>query len=265
MAEIAIKIGTVGTYTDGDVLAAFNHRRIRCCHAQHICFPKVGDGKDRTWERLNGAGLLDLDDPARDFEAATREYMLERLSHDKARIVYPDGHTIEFNSGQNFEMGGKLVHMDIAAYFMRKTKTLRSPGGNGQPAFGELGKEIIYNGRSDFSHAALDKVWVAIETKTPHREADYPLWAATDVELMHTLFIPVDDFDDATAADLVASEMDETDPENPVMVHKRKHRVDWKPLFARSGFTEADVSDKRKTVDLREFVALVRADIVVMK
>jgi len=83
MAELALKIGAGANYRDGDILAAFNSRFIRCVHAQHICHVKNAGG---------GIGVLrDNSHVARDWFEHTHQYRFERVSRTKInRITLAD-------------------------------------------------------------------------------------------------------------------------------------------------------------------------------
>src|SRR5687768_2274240 len=72
---LQLKIGTVGpdpAYQDGDIICAFNRRRCRCVHAQHICHP---------WKATpNAHGLLALSTVVHDYFEKTHQYRFERVS-----------------------------------------------------------------------------------------------------------------------------------------------------------------------------------------
>ncbi len=84
MAELVLKIGSRGTnlnrdYQDGDIMCAFNARRIRCVHAQHICHRKNAGG---------GVGVhRDNNHVARDWFELTRQYRFERVSRTEIHRV----------------------------------------------------------------------------------------------------------------------------------------------------------------------------------
>ena len=271
MAELALKINNGGTYEDGDILCAFNRRRIRCDHAQRICFPK-SKGPQRNWIRLNGVGLLNNDDVARDYEEATKEYRLDRLAISRCRSTrLSDRVVIEWESNRRFIYhDGRECQMDIAMYFRNKCRTLRSPGGRGQPVFGKPRREIIYDGRTTVTHATLDNVWNAIEAKTAERESDHTLWGAGSQELKSFFFVSVDDFDEAEAGDLVAPltkvvPVSEENPEGIETVEQRKHKVSWEELPGISADTIAKIRDGAVTVDGRRKSTFARRDIILLK
>ena len=242
MAELAIKIGDSGSptgYKDGDVLCTFNTRRILWVHAQHICWPRVNGRKV--------AGPL----LAKMFER-TRQYKWERVSKDEikrtnlwtlAEVVYgskpiddPDrpGHKIHCNVAEHFafhQASGKL------------------------PLFGDT----HYGGRSKSDAATVAFVWDDIEADTPHRRTDFQRWPTGVDDLKEHLFLPTDDFTDATAEAYVEEEWDDSDPDAPVLVKKRIKKVDWETLFPMalpsSISTAAQVRNKGLSVDVRQRTA----------
>ena len=138
--------------------------------------------------------------------------------------------------------------------------------------FGLAGKEIWYGGRIDTSHERLDLVWSKISELTGRLESEpeFQLWPMQRLDLMHHLALPVDDFDDAEAEALVAPVLDTSDPENPVVLHKRARHVAWRDLFPMDippTTGEADVLDIKKSVDVRGRTAgpLRRSQIVQTK
>ena len=251
MAELVIKIGSVSPdpkhYQDGDILAAFNSRFIRCVHAQHICHVKQAGG---------GIGALrDNAHVARDWFEHTHQYRFERVSRTEIkRILLADLTEVIFD-GMPKLVDGKMQHMDVELYVNRRMLH------NGHKMFGTTGAEVWYGGRTDVSDAKLTLVWNAIETKTPHLEANFPLWPAGSKDLISHLFVTVDDFNEAEASDLVSSELDFTDPEDIRIVKKRRRHIVWRDVIETKEY--AAIEDKTVSVDLRETITpLVREDIV---
>jgi len=226
MADLAIKIGSVGkspAYQDGDIIAAFNSRRIRCVHAMHILDPRKAGGGLRAPRNARHI--------SRDFYELTHQYRFERISNREARRVdLLTGEEVVFNERLKIVKGENFA-MDVPLYIARR---LDHPG---HVVFGKPGSEIWYGGRKDFSNATLDLVWSTIQNKTQLKEEDFTQWPAGINDLKSHLFLSVDDFDDATSEDLVAPELDTSDPENPIVLRKRKNFVVW-----RNFVPSADVS-----------------------
>lgn len=255
MAELALKIGDTDTYKDGDILCAFNSRRIRCTHAQHICHPKLAGG---------GVGAhRDDAHVARDWFEATAQYRFERVSTKEVkRVTLATMDEVIIDSTPRL-VDGKMQAMDVNQYVARRLAHDR------HRIFGSPGAEVWYGGRTDVSNTALNKVWTAIETKTPERESSYTRWPAGRQDLKEHLFIAVDDFDDKEAETLVEPDTEVTgqDPDGAdiIVTHqKRKRKVDWQavPQFSLSA---GNVTNPTLTVDVRDSFELVRASVVEVK
>lgn len=292
MAELALKVGAGANYSDGDIIAAFNSRAIRCVHANHICHRKLAGG---------GIGALrDNAHVARDWFEHTYQYRNERISKTEFRrtdLITLDefiaGPVPKIDPTKGFE-----TSTDVPLYVRLRLVHER------HKIFGTPGREVWYTGTRNVSNANLDLVWNAIETKTAFREVDFPRWPmqkeqpaqqirlAIPVDLRRSmkargdvppfqvkyfgtdrqyhvadegtvvtailggsesrshLFVTVDDFDDAVAEDLVSSELDKTDPDNPIIVKKRKRHIVWRDEIPTR--EHADIEDKTATVDLRD-------------
>jgi hypothetical protein len=253
MAEMALKIRDGSGYEDGDVLAAFNSRRIRCVHAEHLCLPKFGD-HNRRLLGMDGNGILPPGTLAQDWCELTQEYRLERLSDTEGRVIrMADAAEIRFKSGRPFAgFDGRIVSMDLPRFMLGKRRA------NLFPVFGKRGREIVYGGRIDVSDAKLTAVWQRIEAKTGKRPDDneHRFWPAGRDDLKEHLFLPVEEMDDSEAERVVAPMVDETDPEHPVTVKRRAIQANnWRGILAVLGVTEADVLDRGKSVDKRRDVA----------
>lgn len=243
MAELLLKVDRGSNFDDGDILCAFNRRSIRCCHAQHICHIRKA--------KRNGSGLILPTEVARDWFEATHQYRFDRLSATEIQRTMLATGDIDFISDKPNEMG---EYMDVRLFIARRK---RKPD---HYLFGEDGAEIWYGGRIDMSHGKLDRVWNAIETKTPQREAEHGRWPMGRLDVRHHLPIAVDEFDDDEANDLVSPELDETDPEKPVVIQKRKHDVKWRDVLELSRREIEQVRDRGQIMDLRERKEFKRAE-----
>jgi hypothetical protein len=250
MAELALKIGAGANYIDGDILCAFNSRRIRCVHAQHICHVKNAGG---------GIGALrDNAHVARDWFEHMRQYRFERVSRTEIKRILLSSMKEVLIDGTPKLIDGKMQHMDVSLYIVRRLAHKR------HKIFGSPGAEVWYGGRTDVSDAKLTLVWNAIETKTAFREVDFPLWPVGSQDLISHLFVTVDDFNEAEADDLVSPELDLTDPKDPIVVKKRRRYIDWKASIDSAEHTK--IEDKTVSVDLRgTMTPLVRGDVVKTK
>jgi hypothetical protein len=231
VATIALKVGPGAGYEDGDILCAFNRRAIRCVHAQHICHVKAA--------ARNGDGLLLLTHHARDWFEHTHQYRFERISATEIRRTDLTTLAEDVLSGTPNEAG---EHIDVPLFIERRKQQA------GHYLFGTDGAEVWYGGSKDFSHAKLDLVWIAIETKTPQREADFPDWPAGIQDLKSHLFLRMNDMDDDAAQTLVAPAMD-----GPTVVSKRARKVSWRDHRELTAHI-ANIDDPTVSVDLRPSV-----------
>jgi hypothetical protein len=195
MAEIALKVEDSPVYKDGDVLCAFNRRRIRCAHAEHVVAPhKAGFNRDG----LRPAASL----AARALEL-TRQYKFQRVNRTTVRRTNLRTGSIEELSNRPNANGEYInVPMFIASHVKHERHGI----------FGIKGREFWYGGKTYTTHTELDLVWAEIENRTPHKEVDFDLWPAGRLDLMQYLFVAVDDdFDDNVAESLVEPELEVDD------------------------------------------------------
>jgi hypothetical protein len=122
------------------------------------------------------------------------------------------------------------------------------------------GAEVWYGGNQDFACEKLDKVWPEVEDRLSVRRADYALHPWGNEDLKRHLVLKTDDFDDASAAALVAEEK-ETITDR--LLRRRMRKVDWKALDL--GVSIHDVEDGAIAVDTRDSRAFVIASVVAVK
>ena len=252
VAEIVVKVGDrsarANDYKDGDVLCAFNQRAIRCCHAQHICHPRIAT--------RNRDGLILTTEVIADWYEATHFYRFERISRTEVRrVIISTGASEEFDGSPN--VNGE--YMDVELYVSRRKAR------SDHRLFGIAGSEVWYGGIKDMSDANMTTVWTAIETKTAHREASYTRWPHGRKDIRDNLFIATNDFTDVDAEGYVSAEVDETDPDNPIIITQRTNRVDWKSDLGLTAGDEIQIMDKRLNADMRERATYDAAVIVKAK
>lgn len=251
LGTLFLKIGTTApdpAYQDGDIVTAVNRRRCREVHAQHICHPRAA--------ARNSDGLIPLTHLSQDWFEATHQYRFERVSATQilqTNLLTTDATLI----GPTPNAEGQYI--DVRMYLARRKQIPENV------LFGTSGAEVWYGGRKNTSHAVLDTVWNAIETKTAFREINHMLWPAGTEELKHFLLIHVDDFDEATSTSLTESEIDETDPDNIIVVRKRRRRIPWQSLPGMSAARMAQVQDQTVPVDIRAERKHPRAPYLVVK
>ena len=199
-------------FQDGDILCAFNERRILCTHAQHICHPRRA--------ARNASGLIFANALSHRWYELTHQYRFERVSATEVRrTVIATGDSEVFGPRPN-EKGEAI---DVRLYVRRRRLKADCV------MFGEDGAEIWYGGRKDHSAATVSAAWDEIESRTALERADH----ADARWLSGGLRLRVDEFDDAESAALTESEYDNTDPEKPILTKKRTHLVDWRTFFPR--------------------------------
>ncbi|MBN2131266.1 MAG: hypothetical protein JW741_17330 [Sedimentisphaerales bacterium] len=259
MAEIALKVGAGGTYEDGDVLCAFNRRRILLCHAEMICWPRI-DGRKVGGQLGKTQPLLEK------LYQRTAQYKWERVSETEIkRTNLWTGSEIVYGSEkvEDPDRPKHMIHCRVKLYF-----ALRNRSGK-LPLFGSAGKEIAYGGNSKRDAATVGLLWDDIEAGTPLRRVNHERWPAGVQDLKSHLILAVDEFGDAEAESLVAPLLDEKslEEEKPVL-KKRSHRVDWRAALSAAGglsASEADVLDKTRSVDVRGERTFERAGIILTK
>lgn len=252
MAEFLLKIKRDSrpdpAFQDGDIIHATNQRRIRDVHAQHICH------KRNAGFQPNGLRLVGTLIESR--LAAVMQYKFERISAREVRRTNFLTLDVDVLSDTP-NAGGEYIH--LVEYIQRR---LRHPT---HLMFGAPGREVWYGGNTISTNANLDKVWQEIEAKTAHREADYTRFTWTDAELKNYLTITVDDFDNAERAELEESVYDLKDPDNPILMQKRKRMVDWQNVLGLSAGDKSNITAPGTTVDIRSRDLFTRADIVTTK
>jgi len=223
MPELALKIGDSATYEDGDIVDAFNARRIRRVHAEMLCHPK----RNRALAEV--------------FAGETREYKFERVSNTEVRrtnLLTNESDVLSDRPNSNGEQ------IKVSLFLARRKACPR------HLIFGDVGAERWYGGVAAYSDDVMDRVWAAIETQTRHRENTFRRWPFSEGELKQFLVLPVDDFTDLAREEYKAPLLQEQNGQ-VVQVKRRKHGVDWRKGLGLSAKEVADVVDGGKPVDLR--------------
>lgn len=234
MAELVLKVGDYPDakgYQDGDIICAFNQRRIRCTHAQYICH--IRD------TAFNGDGL-NVDGIARKYQEFTYQYKFERVSEKEIKRIELSSMKEEvFSNIPNV----KGEHIYVAEYIRRRL--LHSI----HRIFGTKDNEFWYGGNTDVSNTIMDNVWTMIEADTVNRESDFTLWPLTVIEKRGFLGLKINDFSEAEAMLFVESEY-KTIGEEKILQKKRRRSIDWQSLILPA--SKSDIQDKTKSVDIRE-------------
>lgn len=220
-------------YQDGDIVCAFNDRRILCCHAEMHCHPRRAP--------RNGSGLILPGSLAQRWYERTAQYRFERVSATEVRRTVIATGQVEVIGPRPNARGER---MDVRLYLRRRRARAD------HRIFGEDGAEVWYGGTTDVSMPVVAAVWDEIEEHSPHRRAEHRLWPLGGVERRH--FLPLSmaaDVDDATAQAMESPEVDETDPDNPVTLRKRTQAVPWRDVLP-SAYIEAAL-DRAREFDAR--------------
>ncbi len=263
---LQVIVGDHATYEDGDILSAINWRRVRHTFAEGICFQRGGGSSGRMLARLNGHGYMPMDDVLTDWYEASHQYKLERLSATtQLKTRLSDSATVEITDGVEYtDLTGKPATSHVGLWWQRRIATWTKDTAQGRPLFsddGDVNTLVCYLGRSNHDHANLDTIWTAIETKTAHTE-DGTCTHAPFSNYRKRLVISVDDFDNETAGELTSSLVDETDPENPITIKKRKNFAEWRDL---RDVNEGTVLNKQSVVRIDNIRKHVRSQILQAK
>lgn len=245
MADLLLMTrATPSGYEDGDILCAMSERRILCCHTEHVCHVRKAP---RTSNHCDPGTL------AEDFQKA--RYRVKLVRDGKHGLLKVDVDTDTVIEEAKIE-GTKATwadgtHCHVNLFFSRRLKHVGK-----HRVFGSPGSEVYYDRPRTPDLAKLNAIWARIEAETLLLKADHTKWPFSRRE--KTAFLPLNfsALTDAEAADLAKPLLDETDPDNPVMVKKRASRIDYATLYASK---KGDIQDITKEVDLRDGASKVAA------
>lgn len=254
MAQIALIVGTNSQYEDGDILVAFNDRRIGHVHAEHVCkadapFTKAG---------LRQTGSL--------FHAlceTVHAYRIERVSKTEIdRVTIATGDRVRIDS-KPLLIDGVMQHMEVDEFFRRRRQHPK------HRVFGTDGAEIYHGGQLDFSATKIDALWTEIEGRGAALRSAHAHWPFTDHEKAVFLALPVSDFADAAALTTQGPQIG-TDKNGDPIFKKRANMVNWRLLMAlakRGGgsISQSDVLDRAKIKDTTDVTPFDLSQIVQAK
>ena len=130
--------------------------------------------------------------------------------------------------------------------------------------FGNEQNAIWFEGWRDVTLPRIGTLWADhITSQTGLRAVDHRRRDYSANHLKRYLIIVTNDFSDARREWLEAPQMDNTDPDNPVMVRRRRRYIDWRNLPGMSGATIDEILDRHRRVDIhrdliRDETALAR-------
>lgn len=235
MAEIILKVGDTPTYQDGDILCAFTDRHISCCHAQNICNPKHAGFKAN--------GLRDIDSLTFKMFSEFYQYKFIRVSKTEViRFGLQDASVETFSDKTE-----KQIH--VGEYINRR---INHPT---HLIFGELGGEIWFGGRSDFSQSKIDSLWNHITEKTGKLKEAYNLWPCGTKDIIDHFAVKLDQgISEEIAIDLVTSDTESKEIDGEivdVVIKKRKNYISWQDIPAISQLTINKIKNPSLAVDGR--------------
>jgi len=236
-------------FQDGDIIHAFNDRRILQCHADHICWPRVNG--------LKVGGFLKNQPLLEKFLAHIYEFKFMRtgMVHGKG-IALRDIPLMGLSKDDEIDISKTT---DVKLYVFRRLRAGK------KPLFGTPGREVWYGGHHDLSRPCMDKIWDDIENDTSKVRSNHTKWARDNTTLYNHLSVSVSDFTDEERTEYESPVYDNTDPENPIMIKMRKNKIDWKNHPSVSGGTIAKIRNRSIPIDFRGFDNWDRATIVQSK
>ncbi len=254
---LQLMIDTHPTYENGDVLSAANHLQIRRSASSRICFAR---GASRQFAGLNSDGFLPHSHVLKDWNEACREYRLERLNRNQAKMTrIRDSEELVITSGvPHTDVRGVPDRvMDVGLYFSRQLSTFQKQNAQGNAMFSDDGDEqkvVMYGGGCDQTAAKMDTVWTAIEAKTDKLESNETTYAKEPPfgsYQRRRIILRVDDFTDSERSNLQEPILDLTNPDHPLIIKKRKSWVDWENDLGLTAKEIDDSRDDREDPDLR--------------
>lgn len=240
--------GDPAHYQDGDIIQAFNDRRVGKCNAQLVCKARKGTLVDG----LRQSGTL-----FEEWLSRTRRYRFERVSRtaiERLDLSAPDPETTRtLIDSTPRDIDGRQQHMHVVNFVALAMLEPR------MQLFGSPGSEYWYSTtRVPATDAVVDSLWTEIEARSPVRRSDhlrYPLGAQDK-----RLFLPVavDDFGDAERKVLMGRTVDA----DGLITAKRNLRVDWRNDLGLTGRQKQDIDDSAIEVDLRDEATFDRGLVV---
>ena len=239
MAEIMLMVGDTPSYKDCDILCAFNDRRIQHVHAQHIC--------------NSDSELCEM------FREKMCQYKFQRVSKNEIkRITLATEEETIFGNVPIVDPTKPHLGEITMAVQQQISEKKKIKG----YLFGAIGSEYYYGGRSDLSPACIGDIWNEIEERTSNLRADHALWPMSLKEKRFYYQISVDDMTNQECADLCEPDIDNSDPDKPIIIKRRKKFVDFHTNTGASSETLIKIMDRDIPVDLRSKFTLSRSSIV---
>jgi len=242
-ADVIVHVGNGPQYKDGDILHAANDRRIAEVHVSNIC-NKRNFGFNKHGLRAAGT-VLDA------WMQKRSKYVFRRISKYEIQRVTLATDAVEVLSNKPNSDG---EYMNVPLFLQRRLKSKQ------HLIFGTPGAEYWYGGAVTPSQDDLNVMWDLIEQNTAYDRKDYTQFPYTERELKQHLALKVDDMTDAEASDAMAPLMSEPEDEDeePVMLKKRKNRLDYKNDLGFSEAEKADIENVSKKKDYRKTKSAIK-------
>lgn len=241
MAELLLRSHTNSTYEVGDVMHAFNDRRIGAVHIEHICDVR------KTGFNSDGLRPVSISKQQRDL---SYQYLFERVN--ATTVQRTDQFTNEVDI-IDATPNAKGEYMNVALFLKRR---LENPN---HAIFGTAGNEYWYGGKVLNDVAKVDEVWNLIEGETPERRVNHKKWPLGSAETLRFVALSTADFDDSLAQvyeqPLSYDEYDQT-------VMKRACYVD---VYEREEFASAikdSIANPNEHIDVRDYAEFIPEEIV---
>lgn len=245
MAEVQIKIGSSGSYEDGDVIETLNDRHISQMWVDFLTNIKHDVFTPEGLRRLGTIYELGLD--------LRCQYKFERISSTQVRRTDRISDTVVVYDWFPNAQGEYINVEEHVRYLLSRKKRHK--------VFGTLGAEVWYGGRTINTAATLDSVWSILESMSKHRKADYQLAPRGRQELKSHYVVSIDDFDDATESTYNTGEYDALGN----LLTKSKYGVNWRQLHGMTPRKMEKIMDKRTRVDDRGAEQYQHAAIIRLK
>jgi len=237
--ELLLKVGSNGSdpeYQDGDIVCAFNNRRILCCHAEMICHVQKVE--------LNSEGLNPEDCLTRWMLEQFSQFKFERVSSTEVKRTNLLTNSVDIISSTP-SSNGEYMHVDLFLANKRKR--------NDHHIFGRDGAEIWFGGKIDTSLENVNLLWDKIEQESTNLRVNNNRWPLSDQEKMRFFGINTNhkdhenDCDDNECDEHIRPSFDE----NGVLLKIRAYHVNYNNLSLPPNTTIEDIKNPEKIIDIR--------------
>ncbi len=247
MPEITIQIGDnpgVLGYEDNDIVQAENDTQLLWRNTQIVTDHRALPGG--FFKPTNSLAYRRL--------RAFSKWMFERISATEIRRTLLSDMTSEILSNTP---NAKEERIDLPLYMARRMAAGK------RAMFGDEANAVWFEGTRQVTLDRLTTFWSNYVTpRTGLLAADHRQRNRSDRELSRYLVIVTNDFSNARASAMTEPHYDNTDPDNPVMLAKRRRNIDWRNLPSMEGADITRILDKRQRYSVRRDRVRTETDIV---